>query len=116
MWAIVARNLGKKLDTAASTIFTHFNSVEDIRQAVVDVARELYNGYVEDGLKMVPPMKGFGVQYIRFAMEESNLYAILFMNKRDDFRENYRRAVRNMFMMQSRKDIYQIGESTYLKK
>lgn len=84
--AIVARNLGKKLDTAASTIFTHFNSVEDIRQAVVDVARELYNGYVEDGLKMVPPMKGFGVQYIRFAMEESNLFAILFMNKRDDFK------------------------------
>ena len=84
--AIVARNLGKKLDTAPSTIFTHFNSVEDIRQAVVDVARELYNGYVEDGLKMVPPMKGFGVQYIRFAMEESNLYAILFMNKRDDFK------------------------------
>ena len=84
--AIVARNLGKKLDTAPSTIFTHFNSVEDIRQAVVEVARELYNGYVEDGLKMVPPMKGFGVQYIRFAMEESNLYAILFMNKRDDFK------------------------------
>ena len=84
--AVVARNLGKKLDTAASTIFTHFDSVEDIRQAVVESARGLYNGYVEEGLKMVPPMKGFGVQYIRFAMEESNLYAILFMNKRDDFK------------------------------
>ena len=35
---------------------------------------------------MVPPMKGFGVQYIRFAMEESNLYSILFMNKRDGFK------------------------------
>lgn len=83
---VVARNLGKKLDTAASTIFTHFDSVEDIRQAVVESARELYNGYVEEGLKMVPPMKGFGVQYIRFAMEEPNLYAVLFMNKRDDFK------------------------------
>lgn len=83
---VVARNLGKKLDTAASTIFTHFDSVEDIRQAVVEFARELYNGYVEEGLKMVPPMKGFGVQYIRFAMEEPNLYAVLFMNKRDDFK------------------------------
>ena len=31
---IVARNLGKKLDTAPSTIFTHFNSVEEIRQTV----------------------------------------------------------------------------------
>ena len=47
--AIVARNLGKKLDTAPSTIFTHFNSVEDIRQAVIEAARELYNGYVEEG-------------------------------------------------------------------
>lgn len=81
--AVVARNLGKKLDTAPSTIFTHFNTVEDIRQAVIEAVRELYNGYVEEGLKMVPPMKGFAVQYIRFAMEESNLYSILFMNKRD---------------------------------
>ena len=83
---VVARNLGKKLNTAPSTIFTHFNSVEEIRQAVVDAAREIYNGYVEEGLKMVPPMKGFAVQYIRFAMEESNLYSVLFMNKREDFK------------------------------
>ena len=83
---IVARNLGKKLNTAPSTIFTHFDSVEEIRKAVVDADRELYNGYVEDGLAMVPPMKGFGIQYIRFAMEEPNLYSVLFMKKRDDFK------------------------------
>ena len=82
----VARNLGKKLNTAPSTIFTHFDSVEEIRQAVIDAARELYNGYVEEGLNMVPPMKGFGVQYIRFAMEEPNLYSSLFMKKRNDFK------------------------------
>ena len=83
---VVARNLGKKLNTAPSTIFTHFNSVEEIRQAVVNAARDIYNGYVEQGLKMVPPMKGFAVQYIRFAMEESNLYSVLFMKKREDFK------------------------------
>lgn len=83
---VVARNLGKKLNTAPSTIFTHFNSVEEIRQAVVEAAREIYNTYVEAGLKMVPPMKGFAVQYIRFAMEESSLYSVLFMNKREGFK------------------------------
>jgi len=81
---VVARNLGKRLNTAPSTIFTHFNSVEEIRQAVMEAARELYNAYVEEGLKMVPPMKGFGVQYIRFAIEEPNLFAVLFMRRRDD--------------------------------
>ena len=84
--AIVARNLGNKMSTAPSTIFTHFSSVEEIRQAVIEAAREIYNGYVEEGLNLVPPMKGFAVQYIRFAMEEPNLYSILFMNRREDFK------------------------------
>lgn len=83
MEAVVARNLGDKLGVAPSTIFTHFESVEEIRQAVLETARKLYNGYVEEGLRMTPPMKGFGMQYIRFAMEEHNLFMLLFMEKRE---------------------------------
>ena len=81
--AVVARNLGNKLGVAPSTVFTHFESIEEIRQAVFTAARGLYNGYVEEGLRMTPPMKGFGVQYIRFAMEEHNLFSLLFMQKRE---------------------------------
>ena len=44
--SVVARNLGKKLNTAPSTIFTHFDSVEEIRKAVVEASRKLYNAYV----------------------------------------------------------------------
>ena len=84
--AVVARNLGNKLGVAPSTVFTHFESVEEIRQAVLEAARKLYNGYVEEGLRMTPPMKGFGVHYIRFAMEEHNLFRLLFMQKREGFR------------------------------
>ena len=84
--AVVARNLGKELGVAPSTVFTHFESVEEIRQAVLEAARQLYNGYVEEGLRMTPPMKGFGVQYIRFAMEEPNLFSLLFMQKREGFK------------------------------
>lgn len=50
---------------------------------MLEAARKLYNGYVEEGLRMTPPMKGFGVQYIRFAMEEHNLFSLLFMQKRE---------------------------------
>ncbi|MBQ8315342.1 MAG: TetR/AcrR family transcriptional regulator [Lachnospiraceae bacterium] len=84
--AVVARNLGNKLGVAPSTIFTHYESVEEIRQAVLEAARGIYNGYVEEGLRMTPPMKGFGVQYIRFAMEEHNLFTLLFMQKREGFK------------------------------
>lgn len=84
--AVVARNLGNKLGVAPSTVFTHFESIEEIRQAVLKAARELYNEYVEEGLRMTPPMKGFGVHYIRFALEEHNLFILLFMQKRDGFK------------------------------
>ena len=84
--AVVARNLGNKLGVAPSTVFTHFESVEEIRLAVLEAARKLYNGYVEEGLRMTPPMKGFGVHYIRFAMEEHNLFRLLFMQKREGFK------------------------------
>ena len=70
MDAVVARNLGSKLQVSPSTIFTHFGTVEEIRHAVLEAARVLYNEYVEEGLRMNPPLKGFGMQYIRFAMEE----------------------------------------------
>lgn len=84
--AVVARTLGNKLGVAPSTVFTHFESIEEIRQAVLEAARRLYNEYVEEGLRMTPPMKGFGVQYIRFAMEEHNLFSLLFMQNRDGFK------------------------------
>ena len=84
--AVVARTLGNKLGVAPSTVFTHFESIEEIRQAVLEAARRLYNEYVEEGLRMTPPMKGFGVQYIRFAMEEHNLFSLLFMQKREGFK------------------------------
>lgn len=79
--SIVARNLGKSLNIAASSIFTYFASMDELKNVVILEARKLYNQYVENGLKMTPPLKGFGIQYIKFAMEEPNLFEILFMKK-----------------------------------
>ena len=40
--AVVARNLGKKLGVAPSTIFTHFESVEEIRHAVNILGEDIF--------------------------------------------------------------------------
>ncbi|MBE5937110.1 MAG: TetR/AcrR family transcriptional regulator [Lachnospiraceae bacterium] len=84
--AVVARNLGQVLNVSPSTVFTHFDTVEDIRMAVIEQARSMYNEYVEDGLNMTPPLKGFGMQYVRFAKEEPRLFMLLFMQKQDHIR------------------------------
>ena len=75
---ITAQSLAKKLNATAPSVFTHFSSVDEIRQAARNKAKEIYNEYVEKGLKMNPPFKGFSLQIVKFAMDEPQLYKLLF--------------------------------------
>lgn len=77
--SITAQELGRRLGASAPSVFTHFATVDDIRHAAVDAARELFDRYAELGLAMQPPFKGFGMQCLRFAAEEPKLYELLFM-------------------------------------
>lgn len=37
---------------------------------IEDRAREKYEKYLEAGLKMFPPFKGFGMMFVQFAIDE----------------------------------------------
>lgn len=79
--SVTARSLGKRLGTAPATVFTHFHSLNEIRQAAVAAARQRYENYVQRGLQMKLPFKGFAMQYVRFGAEEPELFRLLFMSK-----------------------------------
>lgn len=81
--ALTARALGDKLGSSARPIFTVFQSMEEVRQAVETAARRLYDGYVAAGLEQtgMPAFKGVGMQYIRFARSEPKLFQLLFMTE-----------------------------------
>ena len=81
--ALTARNLGKQLHASPSTIFTHFASMEQVLNETVEAAREIYETYVQRGLGLTPPFKGFALEVIHFAAEEPKLFALLFMNPGD---------------------------------
>ena len=76
--ALTARSLGSSLGVAPSSIFTHFDSMEAVSEAAVEAARGIYEQYVQRGLAMNPPFKGFGMELLRFAEEEPNLFSLLF--------------------------------------
>ena len=42
------------------------------------IARESYEQYLEDGLSMFPPFKGYGLKLVQFAIDEPDLYKTLF--------------------------------------
>ena len=80
--SLSARNLVKRLGTAPATIFTHFSSMEELEKAVMTKAKALYNEYAERGFSKSLPFKGFGVEHVKFAMDEPNLYNFLFIRKK----------------------------------
>ncbi|MCI9439972.1 MAG: TetR/AcrR family transcriptional regulator [Ruminococcus sp.] len=81
MESLTARALGKKLGSSACPIFTVFENMEEVQNAVLEAVRDVYKEYVEKGLSERLAFKGVGTQYILFAMNEPKLFQILFMSE-----------------------------------
>ena len=81
--ALSARGLAKKLGTSPQPIFSYFDNMEEVRLAAIDAAKELYAGYVREGLRQTPAFKGVGMEYILFAENEPELFRLLFMTEKN---------------------------------
>lgn len=79
--ALTSRALGTRLGSSARPIFTVFQSMDEVQQAVVEAAKALYKGYVDQGLMWEHPFKGVGTQYILFSIQEPKLFQLLFMTE-----------------------------------
>ncbi len=82
--AVSARALGEKLGTSSRPVFSHFSNMEEVQQAIIKAANDLYqtcrNEEMTSG-KYVQ-FKASGMAYIRFAKEEKELFKLLFMRDR----------------------------------
>ncbi len=79
--ALTSRALGIRLGSSARPIFTVFQSMDEVRQAVIEAAKSLYKEYVHKGLKEEHSFKGVGTQYILFSIHEPKLFQLLFMTE-----------------------------------
>ena len=88
--ALNARAVAKKLDCSTQPIFSNYSTMEDLKAAVIQSAKQLYEQHLERGMKdpAYPPYKASGIAYIKFAKEEKELFKLLFM--RDRSREEIR--------------------------
>lgn len=81
--ALTARALGQKLGTSARPIFTAFENMDELQEALKQEAKELYAKYVREGLADTgtPAFKSVSKQYILFAKNEPKLFRFLFMSE-----------------------------------
>lgn len=82
--AVTAREVGAELGVSSRPLFTYFESVDELKKAVWQYAKNLYEECVRNGLKAEIPFLGVGQNYIRFAKEEPELYKYLFLNPPPD--------------------------------
>ena len=82
--AVVAREVGKRLNTSSSPIFTAWSSMQELREEVYKQARQKYQEYMGDIFDYSPTFKEFGMRCVEFAAQEPNLYRMLFLSQRDE--------------------------------
>ena len=81
---VTARNIAAQLGVSTRPIFTYFNTMDEVKAAVRQAAEGVYQDYTTKGLSADIPFLGFGLQYLRFAKEEPELYKLLFLTPTTD--------------------------------
>lgn len=80
-----ARAIAKILNTSVHPIFHHFENMEDLKKALYEKAVEIYKGYVQKEAEY----RSMGLNYIKFAKEEPNIFKMLFMAETDKTVDNF---------------------------
>lgn len=83
MDAVVAREVGKQLGTTTGPVFTYFDSMEELKTEVHELARKECMDYFREALEYDAAFKEFGLRWIRYATKYPHVYALLFMTKSD---------------------------------
>ena len=82
--SVVARELGKKMGTSSSPIFTAFKNMEELQMAVRDRAMQEFESFIKDALNYTPAFKYVGVKMIQFSTQEPKLFQILYMKEHEE--------------------------------
>ncbi len=78
---INARTVAQKLNCSTQPVMYHFATIEELKRAVYEKTNEYHTEYlmnISEAREDV--MLGIGLNYIRFAVEEPNLFRFLFQS------------------------------------
>ena len=79
--SVMARELGKRLGTSSSPIFTAFKNMEELQEEVRKLAMKKFEEYVGEAVNYRPAFKEVGMRMTQFAMEEPKLFQFLYMRE-----------------------------------
>lgn len=84
--ALSILNITKKLSCSTQPIYYAFSGMDELKCAVMDEARKIYDGYTARELegKKDKIYMCYGMAYLRFAMEEPEAFKMLYLRRRSE--------------------------------
>lgn len=78
---VTARSISEQLNCSTQPVLYYFSTVEDIKKAVYKKVDEYHSAYIMDTeIAYENPMLAIGMNYIKFAIDERNLFRFLFQS------------------------------------
>lgn len=77
---INARNTAKLLNCSTQPVMSHFDTIEDLKKAAYEKADRFHSEYLLKTGESENPLLAIGLNYIRFGLEEPNLFRFLFQS------------------------------------
>lgn len=78
---VTARSISEQLNCSTQPVLYYFSTVEDIKKAVYKKVDEYHSAYIMDTeIAYENPMLTIGMNYIKFAIDERNLFRFLFQS------------------------------------
>ncbi len=77
--SINARTVSEKLGCSTQPVMYHFKTIDELKKAAYQKADEFHSAFISD-MRGEDPMKGIGLNYIRFASKEKKIFRFLFQS------------------------------------
>lgn len=78
--SINARTVAKELNCSTQPIMYHFATIEELKREVYTEADEMHTNYILRPSEEIDPLLSIGLNYVRFAIAEPNLFRFLFQS------------------------------------
>ena len=78
--AVNARAVSRRLHCSTQPVMYHFSTVENLKRAAYRQADQMHTAYLMNTPPDRDPMLAIGLNYIRFAVEEPQLFRFLFQS------------------------------------
>ena len=78
--SINARTVANELNCSTQPIMYHFATIEELKREVYTEADEMHTNYILRPSEEIDPLLSIGLNYVRFAIAEPNLFRFLFQS------------------------------------